>query len=106
MRSGVEEGKNNPPVVFKEKPLILNQDVSESYISLDQNIESTHAIQSEKTLGQNHKTKAPSQTAPPPPKLATKIRFKRKEDKENISNGADSNRLKPSICTQTENPPG
>lgn len=52
------EGKSNP-VDFKQNPLILNQDVSESYISLDQNIESKHAIQSEKTLGKHHKTLTP-----------------------------------------------
>lgn len=95
------EDNSNLSVGFKENPLILNQDVSESYISLDQNFSSRNVIQSEKTLGQHHKANVPPQSASPSPKHATKIRFKRKEDKENLSIGPESNRVKPSICTQT-----
>jgi hypothetical protein len=81
----------------KENPLILNEDISESFISLDHNIDSRHAIQSEKTLGQRPQTH--TNPPPSPPKLATKIRFKRKEDKENEG---PEGRAKASIFTQTE----
>jgi hypothetical protein len=48
--------------------MILNQEVSESYISLDEKIGSRQSIRSNNTVEVN-----------PPPKMPTKIRFKKKD---------------------------
>lgn len=51
--------------------MILNDELSQSYISLDQNVQSNKSIHSEHTIDEK-KHKMPS-----------KIRFKKKDEKEN-----------------------
>jgi hypothetical protein len=68
--------------------MILNQDFSEPYIDFSDKIESKQSVKSDKGA-----TPLPS-----PPKMANKIKFKRKDDKENDS---PQRRAKTSICTQT-----